>query len=246
MGEHGQHRILVRCAILLAGLAVCGHSAQACRLALVLALDVSNSVDADEDALQRNGLATALLAPAVRDAFFASDAPVALAVFEWSGRHHQRMMQDWVLIDTPATLEIVADKIATTPRFYYEFPTAIGYALGFSAGLLDTAPQCDAQTIDVSGDGVNNDGFEPRDAFLAFDLEGVTINGLVIEDAALRAGQIDLTTYYLQNVIQGPGAFIEVARGFDDFARAMEIKLVRELGVLMLGQNTLLAVGQDG
>lgn len=84
MGEHGQHRILVKCAILLAGLAVCGHSAQACRLALVLALDVSNSVDADEDALQRNGLATALLAPTVRDAFFASDAPAALAVFEWS------------------------------------------------------------------------------------------------------------------------------------------------------------------
>ena len=101
----------------------------------------------------------------------------------------------------------------------------------------------------MSGDGVNNDGFEPRDAFLTFDLEGVTINGLVIEvpeDAALRAGQIDLTTYYLENVIQGPGAFIEVARGFDDFARAMEIKLVRELGVLMLDQNTLLAVGQDG
>ena len=68
----------------------------------------------------------------------------------------------------------------------------------------------------------------------------------VPEDAALRAGQVDLTTYYLHNVIQGAGAFIEVARGFDDFAPAMEIKLVRELGVLMLDQNTLLAVGQDG
>ncbi|MDA9789631.1 DUF1194 domain-containing protein [Amylibacter sp.] len=96
---------------------------------------------------------------------------------------------------------------------------------------------------------MNNDVFEPRDAFLAFDLKGVTINGLVIEvpeDAGLRAGQINLATYYLLNVIQGPGAFIEVARGFDDFGRAMEIKLIRELGVLMLGQNDLLTAGQDG
>ena len=240
MGEHGKHWILVKTAILAAGLAVWGHSAVACRLALVLAMDVSNSVDADEDALQRNGLATALSAAAVQDAFFASDQPVALAVFEWSGRHHQRMMQDWVLIDSPAVLDQVAATISTTPRFYYEFPTAIGYALGYSAGLLDRAPVCDAQTIDVSGDGVNNDGFEPRDAFNAFDLSGVTVNGLVIEvpeDAALRAGQIDLRSYYEQHVIRGAGAFIEIANGFDDFARAMEVKLIRELGVLMIGQT---------
>lgn len=249
MGKHGKHRILVRTAILAAGLAVSGHAADACRLALVLAMDVSNSVDADEDALQRSGLATALLAPAVRDAFFASDAPVALAVFEWSGRHHQRMMQNWVLIDSPETLDRVATKIATTPRFYYEFPTAIGYALGYAAGLLDTAPVCDARTIDISGDGVNNDGFAPREAYGAFNLADVTVNGLVVEvpeDAALRAGQIDLTTYYQQNVIQGAGAFIEVARGFDDFSRAMEVKLIRELGVLMLGQNGDASFGAGG
>lgn len=224
--------------LLAAALAIWGQAADACRLALVLAMDVSNSVDANEDALQRSGLASALLAPDVRAAFFASDLPVALAAFEWSGRHHQRLMQDWVLIDSPETLERVATNIATTPRFYYEFPTAIGYALGYSAGLFEQAPPCDAQTIDVSGDGVNNDGFAPRDAFGAFDLDGVTVNGLVIdvpEDAPLREGQIDLTTYYTRHVIRGPGAFIEVANGFEDFARAMEIKLIRELSVLMLG-----------
>lgn len=240
---------MVKTTVLAAGLLLLANSAQACRLALVLAMDVSNSVDADEDALQRNGLATALRAPAVQDAFFTSDVPVALAVFEWSGRHHQRMMQDWVLIDTPETLDTVATNIATTPRFYYEFPTAIGYALGFAAGLLETAPICDAQTIDVSGDGVNNDGFEAREAFVAFDLEGVTVNGLVIEvpeDAALREGQIDLTSYYTQNVIQGPGAFVEIARGFEDFSRAMELKLIRELGVLMLGQHNNPSIEQDG
>jgi hypothetical protein len=159
-------------------------------------------------------------------------------------------MQDWVLIDSQDTLDQVARNIATTPRFYYEFPTAVGYALGYSAGLLETAPMCDAQTIVVSGDGVNNDGFEPRDALAAFNLDGVTINGLVIkvpEDAALREGQIDLTTYYEQHVINGPGAFVEIANGFDDFARAMEVKLIRELGVLMLGGALLIEQkGADG
>ena len=215
-------------------------AADACRLALVLAMDVSNSVDADEDQLQRQGLAQALTAPDVSDAFFASDQPVALAVFEWSGHHHQRMMQDWVLIDSPETLQQVSTNIATKPRFYYEFPTAIGFALGYSAGLFETAPFCDAQTIDISGDGVNNDGFEPQDAFGAFNLDGVTVNGLVIdvpEDAPLRAGQIDLATYYAQNVIRGPGAFIEIANGFEDVARAMELKLIRELQVMIIGQT---------
>lgn len=221
-------------------LTLIAQGAQACRLALVLAMDVSNSVDADEDALQRTGLAAALNAPAVRDAFFASDAPVALAVFEWSGRHHQRIMQDWAMIDSPEALDQVAINIATTPCFYYEFPAKIGYALRYSAQLFDTAPACDARTIDVSGDGVNNDGFEPRAAYAAFDLRDVTVNGLVIEvpeDAALRAGQISMTAYYQQHVIQGTGAFVEIANGFDDFSRAMEVKLVRELGVLMLGQS---------
>lgn len=232
---------MIRAAVLTASFTGLVQPADACRLALVLAMDVSNSVDADEDALQRGGLATALLAPAVQDAFFATDDSVALAVFEWSGRHHQRMMQDWVLIDSPQTLDAVAANIAATPRFYYEFPTAIGFALGYSASLLDRAPVCAAQTIDISGDGINNDGFTPRDAYNAFDLSGVTVNGLVIdvpEDAPLREGKPDLATYYARDVIQGPAAFIEVANGFSDFARAMEIKLIRELQVVMIGQAT--------
>lgn len=228
----------IRAAGLAAGLAVWGQAADACRLALVLAMDVSNSVDADEDALQRQGLAAALMAQPVRDAFFASDQPVALTVFEWSGRHHQRMMQDWVLIDSPSTLDQVAANIAGKPRFYYEFPTAIGYALGHAGALLDQGPICDAQTIDISGDGVNNDGFEAADAIAVFGLQDVTVNGLVVEvpeDAILREGRIGLVDYYTRHVIHGPAAFVEVADGFEDFARAMETKLVRELGVVMIG-----------
>jgi len=221
-------------------LALWAQGADACRLALVLALDVSNSVDQREDALQRGGLAAALRVPAVRDAFLASNAPVALAVFEWSARDHQNLLHDWVVIDNPETLDQVAAQIATTSRSDSQFATAIGHALRYSAGLLARAPRCDAQTIDISGDGVNNDGFTPHAAYDAFNLEGVIVNGLVIdvpEDAILRENRLNLPTYYDLHVINGPGAFIEVANGFDDFARAMEMKLIRELGVLLLGEN---------
>lgn len=218
--------------------------AQACRLALVLAMDVSSSVDAEEDALQRGGLATALIAPDVQAAFFATPDPVALAVFEWSGRYNQLLIQDWVLIDTPETLLAVSNRIAASQRSSIEFPTSLGYALGYAATLLTQAPVCDRQTVDVSGDGPNNNGFGPRDAYGAFPVDGVIINGLVIEvpeDTDLRAaaGTPDLFDYYVSQVIRGPGAFVEVANGFGDFARAMEVKLIRELGVQIIGTRTL-------
>ena len=209
-------------------------------MALVLAMDVSSSVDAQEDALQRRGLAQALVAPRVQAAIFASDDPVALAAFEWSGRFQQALLQDWVIIDTPATLTAVADRIGTSTRRYENHPTALGYALGYANTLMLRAPDCTQQKIDVSGDGLNNDGFSPRDAFGAFDFGDITVNGLIInvpETAATREGPDDLLGYYASEVIRGPAAFVEVADGFDDFASAMERKLIRELGVLMLGQS---------
>ncbi|MBO6855229.1 MAG: DUF1194 domain-containing protein, partial [Marivivens sp.] len=81
-----------------------GAQASACRLALVLALDVSSSVDAAEDRLQRNGLASALLAPEVQAAFFATPDPVALYAFEWSGRYDQSVLVSWQMIRTPGDL----------------------------------------------------------------------------------------------------------------------------------------------
>ncbi len=212
----------------------------ACRLALVLAMDVSSSVDAAEDALQRNGLAQALITPRVQSAVFASDDPVALAVFEWSGRNQQAILQDWIIIDTPATLAAVSDRIGNSNRSYDNFPTALGYALGYASTMMLRAPDCTQQKIDVSGDGLNNDGFSPRDAFGAFDFGNITVNGLVInvpETAATREDPDDLLSYYASEVIRGPAAFVEVADGFEDFARAMELKLVRELGVVILGQS---------
>ncbi len=221
-------------AVLAAGPAQTATAQVPCRLALVLAIDVSASVDMQEDRLQREGLATALLAPEVQTAFLSGNLPVALAVYEWSGRWNQEILLDWTLIGTPADLAGAASDIAASRRSYSEFPTAMGYALGFGAGLFDRGPGCLFRTLDLSGDGVNNEGFGPRLAYENFGFADVTVNGLVIlgadpdEDARLQG-------FFSREVVHGSGAFLEVADGFDDFERAMRRKLEREVRAATVG-----------
>ena len=199
-----------------------------CRLALVLALDVSSSVDAAEDQLQRGGLAAAFLAPEVRQAFLASPAPVAVSVFEWSGRYNQALLMDWVMIDSSADLYFAAEQIGSSKRSHNEFPTAIGYALGYAAGLLERAPRCLYKTVDVSGDGSNNEGFGPQAAYREFPFDDVTVNGLVVNAAEFES-ETQLIHFYETEVLHGPGAFLEIAQGFEDYERAMRRKLEREV-----------------
>ncbi|HBS50267.1 MAG TPA: hypothetical protein DEA05_09380 [Rhodobacteraceae bacterium] len=199
-----------------------------CRLALVLAMDVSSSVDAREDALQRGGLAAALTAPEVEAAFFASPLPVALADYEWSGRNQQSLLLDWTLIRAPDDLRRAAAVIGGSMRGHEEFPTAMGYALGYGATLLTRGPGCLFSTIDIAGDGRNNAGFGPEQAYREFPFAGVTVNGLVVNGADFE-GEIDLIDFYSREVLHGPGAFLEVAQGFEDYERAMTRKLLREL-----------------
>lgn len=227
MGQHGKHRALVGAALACATLAA---PAQACRLALALAMDVSSSVDPGEDALQRQGLARALLADPVQAAFF-NGPPVALAVFEWSGRYNQRLLIDWTLVETPADLARVSARIAGSQRSTDEYPTALGHALAFGAMLLQDAPACWQAKIDISGDGANNEGFPAASAYRAFPFDGVTVNGLAI----IADDGSDTLAHYRTEVIRGPGAFVEVARGFEDFQAAMERKLERELAAQVLG-----------
>jgi len=224
---------LVRIVVLLAASAAASPAA-ACRLALLLALDVSSSVDEAEDRLQRGGLASALTSPEVRAAFFAVDAPVALAVFEWSGRYNQEVVLDWIMIDTPAALQTAAETIAVSKRSHNEFPTAMGYALGYGAEMLRRAPDCLFQTIDMAGDGQNNEGFGPRLAYKEFDFDNVTVNGLVV-NAAEFASETMLIEFYRNEVLWGAGAFMEVAQGFEDYERAMRRKLERELTPRVIG-----------
>ena len=203
-------------------------SAAGCRLALLLALDVSSSVDAAEDTLQRGGLVSALTAPEVVEAFFAADQPVALAVYEWSGRYNQEVILDWTVINDRATLLDAAETVAASTRSHNDFPTAMGYALGYGAGLFKRAPNCLRRTLDMAGDGQNNEGFGPAIAYREFPFDGVTVNGLVV-NAADYEGEVGLIAFYQAEVIRGPGAFLQIANGFEDYERAMRAKLEREV-----------------
>ncbi len=216
---------------LLSCLFLAATPVEACRLALVLAVDVSSSVDANEDRLQRNGLAAALIAPEVQAAFFASPDPVALQIFEWSGQRNQTDLLDWTLITSPADLLYAANLLANGARSVSDMPTAMGYALGYASIKLQQAPACLFQTIDMAGDGTNNDGFGPINAYAAFPFEGVTVNGL-----AIAGSDASVLRYYETEVIRGPTAFVEVANGFEDFEDAMRRKLVRELSAQIIGR----------
>lgn len=217
-------------ALAFVALSVLGSAAHAtsCRLALLLAIDISSSVDAQEDALQRGGLAAALQAPEVAKAFFSADQHVALAIYEWSGRYNQQVLLNWTVIDSVPTLMSAAQSLAVSRRSHNDFPTAMGHALGFGAGMLERAPACTYQTLDMAGDGQNNDGFSPTQAYAHFPFEGVTVNGLVVNGADFEA-ETGLIAFYKSQVIRGPGAFLEVAQGFADYERAMRRKLEREL-----------------
>jgi hypothetical protein len=118
----------------------------------------------------------------------------------------------------------IAERVLRATRSHEDFPTALGYALGFAATHLDRAPPCLFRTVDISGDGQNNDGFPPAAAYEHFPFEGVTVNGLAIGGASRG-----IEDYYLAEVIHGPGAFVEYARNHEDFEEVMRRKLEREL-----------------
>jgi len=208
-----------------------GGAAAACRLALVLALDVSSSVDNVEYRLQRTGLAAALNAPDVRHAILqGGQGHVALAVYEWSGRYKQRILLDWLALRGPGDIDRAVAELAQGDRFERMHPTAMGYGLGYGAQMLQRGPDCARRVIDVSGDGVNNEGFGPRLAYKHFPLSGVTVNGLVI-----LGHDADVLDFYRSQVIRGRNAFVEVASGFKDFEAAMARKLYREINDIVLG-----------
>ncbi|MFZ1725619.1 MAG: DUF1194 domain-containing protein [Albidovulum sp.] len=216
------------------GLCLAAPAGAACRLALLLALDVSASVDADEDILQRRGLASALLSPELEAALLSqADRPVVLGVFEWSGRYNQDMLLDWTEIRTQGDIAGAALTLAQSRRGRDDSPTALGYALGHAASLFRNGPNCQARTLDVSGDGRNNDGFNPYLAYKNFPLGGITVNGLAIGNA--DEGMVD---YYRRELIRGPGAFVEHAASFAEFEAAMRRKLLREVQII-IGMNDL-------
>ena len=213
--------------LLAAGLIQLPDAARADRavdLELVLAIDVSGSVDVDEFLLQREGYAAALRDPEVGAAIEALPGGMAMTALVWSGRTQQAVVLDWVHVSDAADARVAAVRIGRMTRTLLG-ETALGDALGFALRRLDQSPfQGRRQTIDVSGDGKTNAGHEPDPLRDLAIVRGITINALAIVDE-----QPDLVGYYERHLIGGPGAFIMQVDGFDDFAAAIREKLLHEI-----------------
>ena len=214
----------------------------ACRQALVLALDVSGSVNGVEYQQQVSGLAFALGDPVVRRLILENvEQPVTLAVFEWSSQNHQYVILPWTRLDSAFALDGAIERISHHRKVRAGLKTALGTALGFARALLVQQSDCWQHTIDVSGDGPSNSGPPPAAAYASWDAR-ITVNALVVGNPRAASGEgpgigpDDLRDYYEAEVIRGPGAFAIVAEGYADYARAMRLKLVRELRPLVLGR----------
>lgn len=224
-------------AMLAAVLTMClphTSSASSCRQALILALDVSLSVDGRDFTLQRQGLSSALLNPAVQHAMLRGPDHMELAVFEWSGSFDQHLIVDWTVIDSPATLQRIALTLLEAQQETRSGRTALGAALTHARDLLLDRSHCETLTLDVSGDGVNNSGYAPETVKNDLERLRIGVNALVIEatpdqqfEDEPSVGQ--LADYFYNNVITGPSAFVEVIIGFDAYQEAIQRKLLREL-----------------
>lgn len=222
-----------------------GFAQAACRQALALGLDVSGSVDAAEYRLQLDGLATALNSPDVRNVLFTQpDAPVQVLVYEWSGPSDQTIIVPWTPIVTPVDLAQITSVLRGQPRGAAAPTTAIGSAMLAGFTFLEERAACWKRTLDLSGDGQTNTGPRPQDIGDTRTPAGVIVNGLVVGTGDQRgdderfADVKELSSYYQSYVIRGPGSFVEVALGFEDYAAAMERKLLRELASLIMGDAT--------
>lgn len=237
---------MIRCAplALLALILMAAPVRAGCRLALALAVDVSRSVDAADYVIQTEGLADALIDPAVEAAFFGPAGDVAVMVYVWSGRAHQEVVADWVLITTPDALRALSDRVRRMPRLPVSLPTALGEALRFGLETFETAPPCARRVLDVAGDGRNNEGLPPQRIYARVDFGDLVVNGLAVGEH-----EADLAEYYRREVIRGAEAFVEIARHQRDYPRAIRRKLIRELTDAVAGATrpkTGKAVGARG
>lgn len=194
---------------------------QACRTALVLAMDVSNSVDPGEYRLQIDGLAAALLDPEIAEILVRDQ--VALSVIQWSGVDAQEVSLDWTRMLSPSHVQLFAESVQRLPRAFVMSNTAPAEALRAALGHFDAVPDCLRRIVDMSGDGTPNAGSEVQRLRRAAERAGVTVNGLAIEGLGVA-----ITNFYRRNVITGDG-FVETARGHRDYARAIRRKILREI-----------------
>ncbi|MEL6584796.1 MAG: DUF1194 domain-containing protein [Pseudomonadota bacterium] len=227
-------RILTAAALCLAGPATAQELP--CRLALAMGLDISSSVNSAEYDLQMNGLIAAFRDQTIRDAILSvPGTEVQVMVYEWSGYVQQDAVVRWRALRNEADIDAFADELSMHFRIYSDFPTAIGRALEYALEEFERLPtECSQKIVDLSGDGVGNDGPPAISYWPELAAAGVTVNALVIAGAAP-----DPVAHYQFSVITGPGAFHLVARnGFVDYPDLIKGKLEREFQPVLMLSDT--------
>ncbi|MFI4988398.1 MAG: DUF1194 domain-containing protein [Alphaproteobacteria bacterium] len=196
------------------------HAAERVAAAIVFAVDVSGSVNDERYELQRAGIAGIFANAAIEQIL---GEGLAIALLEWSDGH--AVAVPWTILRSPAAARALAAVIAAVPRAP-GFSTELSLALLAAADLLAACP-CEAESriIDLSGDGPNNGPISTSIARDEVVARGIRINGLPIVTPA----EPDLASWYRDNVVGGDGAFMEVANGYEDFARAMRRKFLLEV-----------------
>ncbi|MBN9004367.1 MAG: DUF1194 domain-containing protein [Rhizobiales bacterium] len=202
-------------------------------VALILAVDVSYSMDMDELAIQREGYAQAIVSPDFLQALKTGpNGKVAVTYFEWAATNDQKIIIPWRVIDGPEAADAVANEIMKTP-VRRASRTSISGAIHFAMPLFENSPYHGLRrVIDISGDGPNNNGLPvttARDAALA---KGIVINGLPImakQPSYSTMDIADLDFYYEDCVIGGPGSFVVPIKGREKFKEAIRTKLVLEV-----------------
>jgi uncharacterized protein DUF1194 len=240
--------VLALLALSLAQVAV-ARAADEVDLLLVLAVDVSRSIDHPKFLLQRDGYAAAVSDPAVLDAIKSGPhQKIAICFVEWSGFGAQKLVIDWNVIDGPESARHFGDQVVEAPRSFAD-RTSISGGIDFAAQQFPRSPyEAPRHTIDVSGDGTNNAG---RDAQLARDealAKGIVINGLVIlsdRQVPWNAEHTNppggLEKYYRDNVIGGPGSFVMAAEDFNSFGKAIIKKMIAEIAAAPTRRRTAAA-----
>ncbi|MEY1555530.1 DUF1194 domain-containing protein [Yoonia sp. R2331] len=193
----------------------------ACDTALILTVDVSNSVDPGEYRVQADGLADALRDPEVIEAMVQNQA--AVAVVQWSGFDRQEVTIPWTRIQSAADVAVLSQQARLMPRAFVLSDTAPAEAVYYSLRLFSQVPDCKRKIIDVSGDGTPNSGGEVRDARRAAEQQGVTINGIAIESMGMA-----ITNFFRGAVITRDG-FVMTARTHREYAETLRRKIIREL-----------------
>ena len=207
-------------------------------LLLLLAADVSRSIDTDKFKLQREGYAAAFNDARVVNVITSGlHGQIAVCFVEWSGASSQRLVIDWTLIKDLDSARQFGDQLLEIPRSFAD-STSISGGLDFALAQFAGAPfDAARRTIDVSGDGNNNSGRDVRSARDEAVGAGITVNGLVILTDPLWASEHTnppggLENYYRENVIGGAGAFVLVARDFNSFGNMLIKKLIAEIALI--------------